>query len=79
MIAGVHHGQISQRCASIASPLSSIAGGKKTTEEEYSVPLLYDQWVRIYKNAPPIMVRTLVDSLTPITNFSRDPVLCRPV
>ena len=32
---------------------------EKTTEE-YSVPLLYDEWVRMDKNAPPIMVRTLV-------------------
>jgi hypothetical protein len=69
MIAGVHYGQISQRCASIASPLSSIAGGKKTTEE-YSGPLLYDQWVRRDKKAHRRSWFELAfDSLTPITNF----------
>jgi hypothetical protein len=66
MIAGVHYGQISQRCASIASPLSSIAGGKNTTEE---YPLLYDEWVRMDKTHRRSWFELSFDTLTLITNF----------
>lgn len=86
MIEGVH-------CAGLLRPIGQIREALRIDSfalkldspvgkiEEYSVSLLYDQWVRHYKKrtADHGSNSRLTAGLTPISNFSRDPVLCRPV